>query len=422
MYCGKERKAPLYKLQDLVTKLIMCIHVQCKGVMYNIIPSELCINFHTLQLKAYARARGVPNTWNEKDKAHVVLKFHQSIVDLDGENLQHYFRIVLLILYIALNIQVAALLVRFIPQYYPLAMQKLLEGTNPQVKEKLSSIYWAVVFVVGGYNTLNVIVSLLYSTYTFWSGIHAQQPSDPFHSFTDEKAIFIAKVILAPTFMAVKLLVAVCTTKHSDTNFTVPHKIVGILCCCYCCSTKLQSKVVQTIFLWHTMIFIQNVASTVLPIGIFLFVNPQRTISMLLFLTTLLLSIVVVLAHLFQVCHSGRGNRCKCTKGPLKRCGVIGVEQIAILSFFVFVWALFLVYIVITWYGTAPGGIEELAIPFVSVLVDILISWHVKRTFFENGDTRKKATRRIPCQYQEIEEEEETGNDEEIPLLPVGKD
>ncbi len=370
------------------------------------------LSLQHVQLKAYARARGKPSSWDEWDKGHVELRQVHGIRDT-GDLTAHCFRILLVVLYISLNVQMMAFLAKLVPKYYRTLARKILfvqeTGANPQeysvatlevsgkMNKQLYSLFWACVCVATGLNLFNGLISAAHHTFCGYQcknevpGVWVfQRPQDdPTHVFADEEALFLTKLILVPTLAVTELIVAICVQKVS--NFPIPNWLVNVFCCCCCCPCRSdrKSKAIQTFALWQIMVFLQGLVTAAIPVGAFLVVSPVRSVSVLLFLISLLLSSVVVLAHFFQICSrpKKRGGCRKSVRNITFSC----VKVIAILSFIVSIFAFFTVFVIIFWRGISNDGLlADLAISLVSVALDFVIGWHVKNFFTDASEVRQR--------------------------------
>ena len=326
--------------------------------------------------------------------------------NIDFGYVRELFRIFLLVTFATLNVLVAILAAQLTPKAYGVLTKSLLYDTDlmhtQRRKSNLFSIYWACVFVIGAINFFNMIFSVVYHTICYFIPCNFHNgswilfillgkgdvPTDAEHVYATEKATFIVKIILVPLLLAMELLVSVCT--HKDSNFPVPYKLVNILCCCCCCPPRFQSKLVQTVALWQILVFIQNLTCSLFPVTISLLANPLLAASALLFLLSLFISSIVVVAHLFKLCAwpSYRRHR-RPQSYNYKRWKKLGsgcLQFLEILSFFIFIISLFMVYGIIIVKGETAGGLLGAVISLVpSIIIDVMMGWHMKKTFFSNA-------------------------------------
>ena len=380
-----------------------------------------------MQLKAYGRYGGIPNTWNQEDQGHVA--WHDTIGlrdTINNDSVQKFFRIFLLVTFVALNVLVTITVAQLTPKTYAAITKRLLDDidhTHRRKSRQLFSIYWASVIVVGAINLVNTLSSVMYHTMC----LHTHCPHhigdwivrsllgryDGVESIdATEKAVFIVKIILIPLLLAMELLVSIRTQK--DCNFPVPYKLVNILCCCFCCPPKFKSKFAQTFALWQILVFLQNLTCTLFPAAFFLLVNPLLAASVILFLVSLFFSLVVVVAHLFKLCTCLSYDRrhemphCCC-------CNNSCLQLLAILAFIIFSFAFFLVYSIIIVRGVTAGGLLTAVVTLVpSVIIDVTMGWHMKKTFFSITQNRDHES---PVLRMANLEGESDGSNEDEPLL-----
>ena len=380
-----------------------------------------------MQLKAYGRYSGIPNTWNQEDQGHVAWHYKIGLRDaINDDMIQKLFRICLLVTFVALNVLVAITVAQLTPKAYAALTKRLLDDidlTRRRKSRQLFSIYWACVIVVGAINLVNTISSVMYHTMCLYTLCPYHMGDWIVRSLlgrndgvdVTEKAIFIVKIILIPLLLAMELLVSIRTKKHC--NFPVPYKLVNILCCCFCCPPTCESKCVQTFALWQILVFLQNLTCTLFPAGFFLLVNPLMAASMILFLVSLFFSLVVVVAHLFKLCTCLSYDRrhemphCCC-------CNNSCLQLLAILAFSIFSFVLFLVYGIIIARGVTASGLLTAMVTLVpSIIIDVMLGWHMKKTFFSIARNRDHESPVLRMDNLEGESDTLDGSNEDEPLL-----
>ena len=283
---------------------------------------------------------------------------------------------------------------QFTPKAYAALTERLLDGIDRNNSQQLFSIYWAFVFVVGVVNLINTMSSVMYHTMCLYTECQRHTGDWIVRSLlgryddvdATEKAIFIVKITLIPLLLAMGLLVSIRTDKHCE--FPVPYKLVNILCCCFCCSPEFESKFAQSVALWQILIFLQNLTCTLFPAAFFLLVNPLLAASILLLFISLFFSLVVVVSHLFKHCACLSYNR-RHTTPQCCCCSNSCSQLLAILTFIVFILALFMVYGIIISRGVTASGLLSAVVTIVpSIIIDVVLGWHMKRTFFSIAQNR----------------------------------
>ena len=269
-------------------------------------------------------------------------------------------RIALLVGYISLNLLVPIFLAKFGINYYLKICQNMANN------ETSMSVVYAVIIVAVLYNTFNFIVSLC---------IHMEHKGDftdvrgkSTTLYTEGKATFITRIILIPFAYTLDLLIAV----HIPKDTGLPSAIRKIFFCCRCLSGSMQSKIIQTLVVWHIMIFIQGLAMSAIPVGIFLLINPLWLISVCGSIACFTLFFIVILSYLLHPCITKQNTQ----KTPCKRYASTCIRLIGIALSCLFVFHLLTVYLTMV-YRNCEGAFGFLA-SFLPPLILSITGWCFK--------------------------------------------
>ena len=224
-----------------------------------------------MQSKAYAKAQGVPTTWNQEDQGYIARWYSYYCAEAYfrskriGENIWK----VLLAIFILLNLFILHTTVTYGKKWYC----RIYEILNDR-SQKASSIY----LVVG---TTVSIFNIFYLTATVGTAKHGIYTSEctaishwgcsPSHDSTlykDVLATFITKMLVIP--IIIDLLVAFKAVMKTP-----------LFSASWWHSSK-YSQVVQTILLWNTFVFVQIwVGLICLPACLLMLITPLQTLSVL---------------------------------------------------------------------------------------------------------------------------------------------
>ena len=271
-----------------------------------------------MQFKAYARAHGIPHKWKEEDRGYVAIWYgpwnSEEIKPAGHHNYHHILRVNLLITFIFLNITVALILLKSVPQHYSHLAKTLCESSS-----NAANTFWAFVLLATGCNTLVYLSSVifygavLHSIAAHCYKIPFAKCHSPFDSandlYTDNFVSYTTKVITLLITQVIYLLLAACTTKVS--RYPIPCSIQKLCCCfsCFCCCCKSKhSKIIQTLILYNILQFVHFTAMTIIPVGIFLLLSPAQTIAVFATFVTVLLLILIVISHTLEFFSSQRRN------------------------------------------------------------------------------------------------------------------
>ena len=297
----------------------------------------------------------------------------------------------LLVAYISLNVLIPIILMKVSATYYfKISRNILMKKQTPA-----SITFWAAVVVLSVTNTLYLIVSiLLYVERNFAVGPHAKDYSK-YHGpganlYSDCMAAFAARIVIIPFVYTLELLIAVYIPK--DTGLPIPSAVHNIFFCCRCFSSSMRSKIIQTLAIWQIMIFIQGLTMNVIPIGIFLLIDPLWSMSVLGTFACILLVAVVIVAYLMHQCRAKRSQRHRCKRYTTTCIKITG----SILSSLICIPLLVVYMMVITVSGGAIGFLGSF-LPPVTLSV---IGWCLKKKLSERSFQETSFSAHAPQEVQ----------------------
>ena len=323
-------------------------------------------SIYATQSKAYARDQGRPITWRDEDRGYVSLRYNywvtEGISDTCKYDTFQTTRILLLVLYLSLNLLVPVLLAKFGATCYHKASESML-ASRPTFL-----MYWAVVIVIGFWNTLTFIGSIyLYKE----SRVNPYFRTGSTSLYSDGMATLAARITLLPLVYTLELLIATLIPKV--TGLPIPSVIQRMFFCCLCFSSSIQSKIIQTLAVWNIMIFIQSLTTSAITVGVFFLISPLWVILVLGAFACFLLFAVVVVAYLLHHCTTNQNQNCSC-----KRYAINCLSFTAIFLSFLIVSTLFSVYFLMV--SKISGGVTGYLVSFLPPVILSLIGWCVKKT------------------------------------------
>ena len=328
----------------------------------------------TLQAKAYARAQGRPQTWEERDRGYLSSWYNYWTSVRVGSGLKHAqdIRIVLTLLYISLNISI--LLV------FMVAGNQCQEKLTALSFTQSSHIYlMAVLIGMTSFNTtyiLSFVCGLISNYPTVWATMKGSQslrnPPIPTGTsvYKDEEITLILKYITLPVTVIIELFLAMKV--HDNPRFPLPSLTVKLCCCCCrCCSLRLKYKTFQVLIWWNVMVFIQILVGQVaLPVLILFAIAPATTISVIG--TAALVHIYFMIAILYFV----QIVRYHCS---WKKCGFAFAELLGLIVFLVLLASLLYFYLEVLRAGSSLTGIKGLVFSLIPSVVLSLTAWAIKK-------------------------------------------
>ena len=345
------------------------------------------------QSEAYAKAQGLPTTWNREDQGYVA-KYcdYYTTEPYRNAHFEEYFifiREFILVTFIFTNILILTVILKC-------GCQKL----NRSIHSNSAPVYWAIAIAMG-------IMNLIYLIGLIWahtckrlphllldeSSTHIENCPAKLIYYQHELLAFIAKVSTLFISAIMELILALYMTNFR--LLPIPPILAQVMKRCFCCCNYL--KCLQTVLLWQVFLFMQILLGVLpLPFFVLFIFSPLRSILTLSIVALLFILLTASMSHMLYNCRI----RCTCTSW---------------MNFVFWFWA----YTVIT----APiAGIMGLYITFVdggysdsgikpvilSLLPSVLLSgsvWVIKKKFM-NKRTSPHLERQPSVSSVATEEEE----------------
>ena len=327
----------------------------------------------------------MPHKWKDEDKGYVATWYGQwnseGIKNGRHHNYHHVLRVNFLVAFIFLNMAVVFILLRSVPKYYS-HLAKTLYESSPLT----TSTFWAFVLIATVWNT----IIYFFSFYLYGLVLHSMQVhcfkalfsvchshvKFPTALYTDDLVSYITKIVILFAALVIYLLLAACTPKVP--RYPVPYSLRKLCCClsyfsCSCISK--DSKFIQTFVLWNILLFIHFVAMTVIPLGIFLFLSPARTIAVFTALVTFFLSILTIISHNLEFINSqsatmGRPHR-------VYQC----FQLLAVISLLGLVIVILIIYTLLLMKGANTQGVYGVVWSILPSFLLSLVGWYMKWKF-----------------------------------------
>ena len=345
-----------------------------------------------MQVKAYVRAHGVPDTWEERDRGYLSLWYNywaSEYIDSHdpikfAKKTASFIRILLITMYISLNIFITLIFIVVRNKYEGIPTQ--MRSVAPISKQIYSQ---AVVVGIVSANIAYTVVFLAVLTSdlpTVWATIKGSQtshnPPIPTGSklYRDEKITFIVKYTTLPVTTLIDLFLAV-KSSHSA-HFRILSKAVNMLgCCCCCCSQGMKSKTLrktfQTLLWWNVMLFIQiYVGQVALPVFILFIIAPDETVANVAW---------IALAHIFIAIALVYIARVVCYHCSRKNCGHACAELMVLAVIFVLTVSVGSFYFTILEAGTNYRGVKGVIISLAPSIVLSFIAWFIRKKIISRG-------------------------------------
>ena len=194
---------------------------------------------------------------------------------------------ILTVIHILLNVMFALGATFMLHKYHRHLNQ--MRGKQYQL---VASMYWSVVFVC----LLGATVIVIGNCYLYYALIFIDNESPSVFGFRVSSDITVAALVVIE-------LIASMLTPH-DPTFFIPHLIRRTLCfnqCCHCCGSRTRLNILRRAILgvamWITMLFLQLVTASVLPLTVVIVVNPVPSLAFLSIMVSLFFCLVVFVAY-----------------------------------------------------------------------------------------------------------------------------
>ena len=259
----------------------------------------------------------MPHEWKDEDKGYVAKGYgfwnsEDAAPDPHHDHLRHFIRVNLLIAFVLLNVIVVLLLLRFVPRYYHYLVKSLSKTRFKHAENMfwtftLFTIGWNILVHVDYCSSYGVVLYTLRSHCFEIDPLASCSPNLPSSLYKDDLSAYITKVASVLITLVVYLLLAAYTPKAS--RYPIPYSVRRLCCCFGCCCRSNNSKIIQTFVLWNILLFVHFVTMTTIPIVVFIFLAPAKTIAVLATFITFILITLIVIAHVLEFVNSRRRIR-----------------------------------------------------------------------------------------------------------------
>ena len=207
-------------------------------------------------------------------------------------------------------------------------------------------------------------------------------PSDA-SVYKDEVLTLLAVYIIIPSSVFIELLVSALAV------FCYQRSLRRGGQCPSCKQCILQS--IHMLALWNILITIQLITMIATPIFVLLFIHPQVTVLLTIFLLLVPVSLTLIVAYLLYHCQQQR-RRVFCN---IKCCGVMFVQLFVMIAIPGLIIALLALYEVMLLVQVQVGsGVKGLALSLLPSLPLSAIGWYLKRR--SQRKTEKNADSETP--------------------------
>ena len=231
------------------------------------------MKFTPLQLKVYARALNVRESWSQQDyqyKGYSASASHfPGFASLSPTSLYSiYFSVVGFIM---------MLFVHLVPEWYRKATARVERG------DQWYSFFWALSFVATLCNT----AVIAYEIYI--------EATHPFLVYLGNFLIIVFPILVI--FILFDLLFAGCIRK--DPAFPIPRPLT-FLCTCCRCSVTSKSKLAQTLALWNLLMLIHFATISAVPTLLWMLVLPVQILAVTALLVTTVFFATAMIAFVIK--------------------------------------------------------------------------------------------------------------------------
>ena len=339
------------------------------------------MNFIPLQLKVYARALTVRESWSERDYKY------------KGYSASRAFEVLIFLysIYFAVFGLITILLVHLVPEWYRKATARVERG------DQWYSFFWALSFVASLCNTAVIICEI-------YAAVRAHY-----------NVIVFPLLVVSTLF---DLLFAGCIQK--DPAFPIP-RMLTFLCTCCRCSVTSQSKLAQTLALWNFLMLIHFATISALPTLLWMFVLPIQILAVMALLITSVFFATTLIALVIKNTPMLR-RRKTCRENCRVFLPVVGVGLFLVL---VILASAFYIKLINT--GVDPNNLGKFIASFFPSATLTIVGWFVTKgklfdkLFKPPGESNRNTSAADTCTYdiQRAEEglAEETRSGKHIVLL-----
>ena len=342
------------------------------------------VNFIPLQLKVYARAFNVRESWSQQDYQY------------KGYSIGVYgvlsFNVVLYSIYLIVFVLITMLLVRLVPEWYRKATARVERG------DQWYSYFWALSFVATLCNAAVITCEISNAAFPPY-----------FYSFR----ILISVVPLLAITVFFDLLFAGCIRK--DPTFPISRPLT-FLCTCCRCSVTSQSKRAQTLALWNFLLLIHFATISVVPTLLWMLVLPFLILAVTALLVTTIVFATALIAFVIKNTPMlRRRNTCR------ENCRVF-LPVVGVGLFLVLVVLASGVYISLINTGVDPNSLGKFIAYFLPSAILTVVGWFVTKgklfnKLFQPPGESNRNTSAADTHANDMQRAEEGLVSESTPLL-----
>lgn len=344
-----------------------------------------------MQLKAFARVQGKPETLDEEDKIFVSLAYayDQYLAENVVYKNSHIEEKLILTAFILLTVLIWLVLVWLTTQYYETLWIKMNGQDNIKAKENgknnqdnsesaekdgkrrnsqensknahaeqnssvQHSLYWSTAFVFCCFDICNIgvfIIALIFR--------------HPNLTTTDYvvRSAFITRMVIVPIPYILHLVVAILAVHKSQQS---KH-------------SSYTSKVLQVLALYSILIFIQTIGAAVIPLFILLLLYTFKVLSVFAFMTSSTFCFIVLIAHILLL--NAREGR--------KGVPVLLLQACIIVVFLAVIGVLVAFYLFLLSRGVDTKGLQGFLLSLIPSLALTVIGGYIKKVVLKK-ESRKQ--------------------------------
>jgi len=351
-----------------------------------------------MQLKAFARVQGKPETLDEDDKIFVSLAYayDQDLAENVVYKNSHVEEKLILTAFVLLTALIGLVLVWLTTQYYE-TLWKNMNGLDKEAKENQDnsetaennmdgqyteqdgkrmnsqdngksahaeqnssvqySLYWSTAFVFCCFDICNIGVFII-----------AQIFRHPNLTTTDYvvRSAFITKMVIMPTLYILHLVVAIFAVHKSQKSQP----------------SSYTSKVLCVLAIYSILIFIQTIGAAVIPLFILLLLYTFKVLSVFAFMASSTFCFIILIAHILLL-NAREGRK-----------GILLLQACIIVVFLAVIGVLVAFYLFLLSRGVDTKGLQGFLLSLIPSLVLAVVGGYIKE-FVLKKEGEQKTKRQI---------------------------
>lgn len=349
-----------------------------------------------MQLKAFARVQGKPETWDGRDKIFVTLgyAYNRHLTPNVVYTNSHIEEKLILTAFVLLTVLIGLVQVWLTTQYYQKILENLMDngrsddkkvesqdnGKSARVEQNSSvkrSLYWSTAFVFCCFDICIIGVFIIALVYKL-----------PNLTTTDYvvHSAFITRMVIMPILCIIHLGVAfaVHICRGSSKEFQCKHN---------CCTLKFQnwkkwisnikmptiSDLLQVLALYSILIFIQTIGAAVIPLFILLLLYTFKVLSVFAFMASSTFCFIVLIAHILLL--NAREGR--------KGVPVLLLQACIIVVFLAVIGVLVAFYLFLLSRGVDTKGLQGFLLSLIPSLALTVIGGYIKKVVLKKENRKQ---------------------------------